>query len=103
MNYFKWPRQKAMDYLKKHYPLLSDAEIQSETLRYSTGMPGQALAYKIGNMKMWELREKTKKELGDNFQIKAFHDAVLSSGAMPLSVLEKHIQWFISQLKIRNK
>jgi uncharacterized protein (DUF885 family) len=95
MNYYRWPRQKAMDFIREHYPLLSDAAIKSETLRYSTGMPGQALAYKIGNLKMWELRQKAEKALGDKFDIKAFHGAILESGVMPLRVLEKHIQWFI--------
>jgi uncharacterized protein (DUF885 family) len=94
MNYFKWPRQKAMNFMKQHHLLVSDTEIQTETLRYAAGAPGQALAYKIGNMKMLELLDKAKQTWGDKFDIRTFHDAVLNSGAMPLKLLEKHLRWF---------
>jgi uncharacterized protein (DUF885 family) len=98
MNYFQWPRSKAMKLMKK-YLLLSDVEIETETLRYSTGIPGQALGYKIGSLKMWELRKKAEKALGPKFDVRRFHDAILGSGTMPLFLLEKHVEHFIEKEK----
>lgn len=100
MNYFQWPRQKAKDLMKK-YLLVSDVEIETETLRYSTGIPAQALGYKIGSLKMWELRQKAEKALGPKFNIRRFHDAILGSGSMPLFLLEKHVEKFIEKEKNR--
>jgi uncharacterized protein (DUF885 family) len=98
MNYLQWPRQKAKDLMKK-YLLVSDVEIETETLRYSTGIPAQALGYKIGSLKMWELREKAEKALGPKFDIRKFHDVILGSGTMPLFLLEKHVEHFIEMEK----
>jgi len=98
MNYLEWPRQKAKDLMKK-YLLVSDFEIETETLRYSTGIPGQALGYKIGGLKMWELRKKAEKALGKKFDIRRFHHAILGSGTMPLFLLEKHVEHFIKKEK----
>jgi uncharacterized protein (DUF885 family) len=98
MNYLKWPRQKAKEFMKKNL-LLSDIEIETETLRYSTGIPGQALGYKIGSLKIWELRKKAEKALGPKFDIRRFHDAILGSGTMPLFLLEKHVEHFIEKEK----
>jgi uncharacterized protein (DUF885 family) len=99
MNYFKWPRQKAIDFMKENRLLLSDGEIRSQTLRYATGIPGQALAYKTGNLKLHELRDMAKQTLGDKFDIRAFHEAVLNCGAMPLPLLEKHIRRCLKEKK----
>jgi len=96
MNDLEWPRSRAVKFMKDNL-LESETQINSETLRYSTDMPGQALAYKLGSMKFFELREKAKRALGDKFDIKKFHDAILSSGSMPFPVLERHIDWFIEQ------
>jgi uncharacterized protein (DUF885 family) len=98
MNYLQWPRQKAKEFMKK-YLLLSDVEIETETLRYSTGIPAQALGYKIGSLKMWELRKKAEKTLGEKFDIRQFHHAILGSGTMPLFLLEKHVEHFIKKEK----
>lgn len=98
MNYYGWPLERARDYMKQH-TFQSETEINSETLRYSTDLPGQALAYRIGVDKIEELRRKAKAELGEKFDLRAFHNAVLGSGAMPLSVLEKHVDWFIASEK----
>ena len=98
MNYLQWPRQKAKELMKK-YLLLSDVEIETETLRYSTGIPGQALGYKIGSLKIWELRKKAEKALGPKFDIRKFHHAILGSGTMPLFLLEKHVEHFIEKEK----
>jgi len=94
MNDLGWSRSKAMEFMKENV-LLSDTEIASETLRYSTDIPGQALAYKMGSNRIRELREEAKDALKERFDIRKFHDAVLGSGAMPLSVLHDHILWFI--------
>ena len=61
--------------------------------------PGQALAYKIGQLKISELREKSKKELGTRFDLRQFNDAVLETGSVPLDVLEKHIDSWIARQK----
>jgi uncharacterized protein (DUF885 family) len=98
MNYLQWPRQKAKEFMKK-YLLLSDVEIETETLRYSTGIPAQALGYKIGSIKIWELRKRAEKALGPKFDIRRFHDAILDSGTMPLFLLEKHVDHFIEKEK----
>ena len=61
-------------------------------------MPGQATAYKIGMIRIQELRRKTEAELGDKFDIKGFHDSVLGGGALPLTLLERRVdQWIASQ------
>jgi uncharacterized protein (DUF885 family) len=91
MNALGWSRERAMDYMREH-TLESDAQIATETLRYSTDIPGQALAYKIGSRTIRELRERTRARLGDSFDIRRFHDAMLGYGAMPLGVLERHLE-----------
>ena len=74
----------------------SEEIIVSEIERYMT-IPGQALAYKIGQLKLIELREKAEKELGDQFDIKEFHNQILQSGSVPLAILENIIdQWIES-------
>ncbi len=81
--------------------LESETQIATESLRYSTDMPGQALAYQMGKRRFLELREKTERELGDDFDIRRFHEAIMGPGSMPMGVLEEHIDWFIEQEKIR--
>lgn len=100
MNALGWPRQKAIDFMKEN-SLESDVQIASETLRYSVDIPGQALAYKTGAAKLWELRRQAEQALGPKFDIRRFHDAVLGSGAMPLTILEKHVDWWIGEEKKR--
>lgn len=96
MNHFGWPREKAMEYMLAN-TFSSEEEIATETLRYSTDMPAQALAYKLGLEKIREIRAAQEAKLGDGFDIRIFHAAVLGSGAMPLPVLEKHVDWYTSQ------
>ncbi len=87
-----WNRQQMVDFFHK-YSTEDEPSIQAEVDRY-IAIPGQALAYKIGQLKIIELREKAKTQLGPRFDIKAFHDEVLGAGALPLDVLEKRInQW----------
>ncbi len=94
MNYMDWPLSKAVDYMKQN-TLLSDTQIHTESLRYSTDIPGQALAYKMGSQKIKQLRKKSEDALKEKFDIRKFHDAVLGSGSMPMNVLEMHIDQFI--------
>jgi uncharacterized protein (DUF885 family) len=98
MNLMGWSRAKAMQYMQENL-LISDSEIQTETLRYSADIPGQALAYRMGCNRFLELREKSKNALKDKFDIRQFHDVVLGSGAMPFSVLEQHIDRYIAKSK----
>jgi uncharacterized protein (DUF885 family) len=100
MNTLGWTRSRAAAYLKEN-TLESDAQIATETLRYSCDIPGQALAYKMGSAKIRELRRKAERELGVSFDVRRFHDAVLGSGPMPLTILERHIDWFIAGEKAR--
>lgn len=90
MNALGWSRERAMEFMKAN-TLLSDTEIATETLRYSVDIPAQALAYKIGSLKMLDLRGKAQKQLGSLFDIREFHEWLIGSGSMPLSVLEDHV------------
>ncbi len=100
MNAFGWTREQAMDYMKRN-TFESDTQIGTETLRYAVDIPAQALAYKMGSSRIWELRRKAGRELGQRFDVRRFHEAVVGSGAMPLSVLEKHVDWWIGEEKKR--
>ncbi|MCS4230713.1 uncharacterized protein (DUF885 family) [Stenotrophomonas maltophilia] len=88
-----WSRDQALAYLRDH-TALSEHEVTTEVDRYIS-WPGQALSYKLGEIAIVRLRAQAEKELGDQFDIKAFHDAVLQQGSVPLPVLEKQIQAFI--------
>ena len=89
-----WTRQQAIDYFKENAGK-TEHDIVVEIDRY-INMPGQALAYKIGELKFKELRAYATRELGDAFNIRAVHDAVLGGGALPLSVLEARIREWVS-------
>ncbi|MDO6694202.1 DUF885 domain-containing protein [Aliiglaciecola sp. 3_MG-2023] len=97
IHYKGWTRQQAIDYFKAN-AAKSEEDIINEIDRYIS-WPGQALAYKIGQLKMLELRERAKSKLGDKFDIKAFHDTLLGSGSIPLSVLEENIDNWIESVK----
>jgi prolyl oligopeptidase len=93
----KWTREEAYNYMRKYTPN-SDQDIQSEIDRYIS-WPGQALAYKTGELKIKELRKKSENTLGDQFDIKAFHDTILKNGAVPLPLLEKIVdEWIAEQV-----
>jgi uncharacterized protein (DUF885 family) len=97
MHYLGWSRQQAIDFFKENAGK-SEHDIVVEIDRYIV-WPGQALAYKIGELKIKELRAWATEALGDNFDIRAFHDEVLGKGAVPLSVLEANIRaWVEEQL-----
>jgi uncharacterized protein (DUF885 family) len=94
MHSMGWTRQQALDYLAAN-TALSTHEIQTEVDRY-IGWPGQALAYKTGEMKILELRQRARQALGDRFDIRAFDDAVLANGGVTLPVLERQINAYIA-------
>jgi uncharacterized protein (DUF885 family) len=87
MHYFDWTRQEAFDFMAEN-TALSLHEVNTEIDRY-IGWPGQAVSYKIGELKMKELRRRAEEKLGTDFDIRAFHDFVLSHGAVPLRTLER--------------
>jgi uncharacterized protein (DUF885 family) len=96
VHYKHWSREQMVDFFRQH-TAMDEQNIQTEVDRY-IAWPGQALSYKLGQMKILELRERARRELGDKFEIKAFHDAVLDQGALPLDVLEEKInRWIGSQ------
>ncbi|HJW92034.1 MAG TPA: DUF885 family protein, partial [Thermoanaerobaculia bacterium] len=97
LHYKKWNRQQVVDFFHAH-SAQDEMDIQNETDRYIV-WPGQALGYKIGQLKILELREKAKRELGGKFDIRAFHDEVLGAGALPMNVLEERIDKFIAARK----
>ena len=91
-----WTRQQMVDFFHDH-SAIDETSIQAEVDRY-VAWPSQALAYKIGQLKILELRDRAKKALGDKFDIRAFHDQVLDAGALPLDVLDERINtWIASQ------
>jgi len=93
----KWTRQQMIDYMMANNPMtLEDATKEVE--RYIDN-PGQALSYKVGMMKILDLREKAKTELGDKFDIRDFHDVVLKNGAVPLPILEELVDAYIAKKK----
>jgi uncharacterized protein (DUF885 family) len=89
-----WTRQQAIDYLAANTALPLH-EIETEVDRYIT-WPGQALSYKLGEIDIERLRAKSEKALGPKFDIRAFHDTVLSMGSVPLPVLDQRIDEFIA-------
>ncbi len=89
-----WTRQQAMDYLAQHTALPLH-EIRTETDRYIS-WPGQALAYKLGELKIKELRRRAEEALAERFDVREFHDAVLANGSVPLPVLEESIESFVA-------
>ncbi len=96
MHTMGWTRQQAIDYFRENTGK-TDQDVISEIDRYIV-WPGQALAYKIGQLKIRELRKEAESKLGVKFDERKFHDAVLENGALPLSVLEAHMkQWIDSQ------
>jgi len=91
-----WTREQMVQYFHDH-SAIDETSIQAEVDRY-IAWPGQALAYKIGQLKILELRDRAKTALGDKFDLRAFHDQVLDSGALPLDVLSERVDaWIASQ------
>ncbi|MFB2641535.1 DUF885 family protein [Shewanella bicestrii] len=95
IHHSRWTREQAIDYMKQNTGM-SDRDVTAEIERYIV-MPGQATAYKVGMMKILELREKVKQALGDKFDLRDFHDVVLKNGAVPLDILEKLVDRYIAE------
>ena len=96
---FGWSKEKAMDFMKRN-TALSELNIEREVDRY-IDWPGQACGYKIGELRIRALRAKAEKELGAAFDVRAFHDAVLGAGAIPLDVLATRIDAWIAACKAK--
>ena len=92
-----WTEQQAVDYFRANSSI-PDGAIKSEVRRYLI-MPGQATAYKVGMIKIQQLRKKAETELGEQFDIRGFHDAVLGGGALPLDLLERRVDSWIAGKK----
>lgn len=89
-----WSRQRAIDFMSDNTSL-SAGNIRAEIDRYIS-WPGQALAYKLGELKIWEMRRKAQSELGDDFDLREFHDVLLGNGALPMAMLEAVVDRFIA-------
>jgi uncharacterized protein (DUF885 family) len=94
-----WTEQQAVDYFLANGPT-SEGQVRSEVRRYIV-WPGQATAYKVGMLKILELRERARAALGDRFDIRAFHDTVLGGGALPLTILERRVDNWIAAEGVR--
>ena len=99
LHAMKWTRQQAIDYFMAN-AAKTEADIVNEIDRYISD-PGQALAYKIGQLKLLELRERAKTALGDKFDIRGFHDTILATGSVPLEVLERTADDWIAAQKAK--
>lgn len=93
----KWTREQVMDYFRKNTPN-PERDIFTETNRYIV-WPGQATAYKVGQLKILELRELAKQELGAKFDLREYHDLVLKDGSVPLDILEENVRAWIARKK----
>ena len=95
MHHLRWDRQKAIDFMVEN-TVKQELEVAAEIDRYIV-WPGQALAYKIGQLKISELRAKAQQTLGDKFDIRDFHDELLRDGAMPLDRLETKMNSWLAK------
>ena len=95
IHYKKWTREQAIKHMLSTTGMAED-EVITEIERYIVD-PGQACAYTIGMLKILELREKAKEQLGDKFDIREFHSVILKNGAMPLKVLEKVVDTYLKR------
>jgi prolyl oligopeptidase len=97
MHYKGWTRQQAIDFFMEN-AAKAEHDIVNEIDRY-IAWPGQALAYKVGQLKMRSLRADAERRLGDSFDIRAFHDHLLGAGALPLDILQQRMDtWVASRL-----
>jgi len=96
-HYKRWSRQQVVDFFHEH-SAIDEPDVQSETDRYMA-WPAQALGYKVGQLEILKLRQYSKDQLGDKFDLRAFHDEVLAGGALPLDVLTNRIHEWVGQQK----
>lgn len=90
----RWSRADAIAYMQEHTGI-AEGDVVAEIERYFV-YPGQATAYKMGMMKILELRKRARNALGDDFDIREFHDVVLRNGAMPLAILEQQVESYVA-------
>lgn len=102
LNAMNWSMDEARNFMRENTSL-TETEIFTESLRYSVDMPGQALAYKMGSLKMHELRNRVQSQLSYDFDIKDYHNAVLEMGSIPLNILEKKLDSYIRKHITKNK
>jgi uncharacterized protein (DUF885 family) len=95
VHHKRWTREEAIDYLTANTS--SSVEANTKAIERYMIMPGQATAYKVGMIKLLELREKARVALGDKFDIRGYHEVVLSNGAVPLSVLEDLVDDWVAE------
>jgi uncharacterized protein (DUF885 family) len=101
MNVLGWSLEQARDYMRAHGGT-AEAEVLTESVRYSCDIPGQALAYKLGDTAIFELRKRMREGLGARFSLRDFHDAILGPGALPIPDLEWHVGREIERLRGSN-
>ena len=102
IHYKGWTRQQAIDFFKDN-AAKTEHDIVNEIDRYIV-MPGQALAYKIGQLKILSIRASAEAALGDDFDLRAFHDALLGAGALPLDLLQRRMDaWIADRLAGRSQ
>jgi uncharacterized protein (DUF885 family) len=97
MNVFGWSLERAREYMRENSGM-AEAEIASETLRYSSDIPAQALAYKLGDTRIYQLRDHMQATLGARFSLKQFHTSVLDAGSLPLEDLAWHLEHEITRM-----
>ncbi len=97
LHHQRWSREQAIDYMASTTGMAA-TDVESEIERYIV-WPAQALAYKVGQLKLLELREKARQALGERFDIRAFHDVVLRNGALPLTLLEAQVDAYLEAAK----
>jgi uncharacterized protein (DUF885 family) len=95
IHYLGWTREQAIEYMRANSAMPMH-DIRAEVDRY-IGWPGQALAYKTGELAIRELRGEAEAKLGEKFDVRAFHDVVLGSGALPLKMLEMNVRTWIDE------
>ncbi len=98
MSALGWSLEQGREFMREH-TLESETQIGTESVRYSADMPAQALAYQMGKLELLRLRRHAEAELGDAFDLRAFHEALLEHGSLPMAVLGEHINWWIAQQK----
>lgn len=96
LNALGWSLEEAARYMAST-TMESPGQIRTETLRYSTDMPGQALGYRLGFLKFWELRSRAAEALGPAFDVRDFHEIVLGAGALPLTAVAENVASFVAE------
>src|SRR5260370_41479791 len=100
MNVLGWSLDRARDYMRLHSGQ-AEEDILTEFVRYSCDIPGQALAYKLGDTELFAMRDRMRSALGARFDLKEFHSAILGPGALPIPDVRWHLEYEIARLRGR--